>query len=57
MAKRNLKVLYYDDNRECDRCDNQRTCAIIETLSGEVFVICIECLKEIIKESEELMEE
>lgn len=44
------KLLYIDgDKKECDMCNKKKITASIEGICGDVFVICKECLKKIIK--------
>ncbi len=49
MSK-HASVLFYDDS-ECDMCDKKGITAHIDTLSGHVTVICIECIVRILNEA------
>ena len=40
---------FYDDNKECDMCNNRTEVAVIESLGGDFLLICKECLEKIIK--------
>lgn len=55
MSKQ-AKVLFYEDDNECDMCDKHSTVVIIETLDGDGLCICMDCLKEIIEKGEKLNE-
>jgi len=47
---RHAKLLFYEDERECDICDCKRPCAIIEDLIGNCSCYCLQCLQDIITE-------
>lgn len=44
-----VSLIYIDgDEKLCDGCDEMKKCASINTISGEVMIICKDCLQEII---------
>jgi hypothetical protein len=46
-----VKLLWVDGDEDkvfCDGCDEKKSCAHIDDINGNVMVICIDCLKEII---------
>lgn len=46
-----VSLIYIDgDAQLCDACDEKRECAVINTLSKHVMIICQGCLQEIINE-------
>jgi hypothetical protein len=47
-------LLYVDgDPKECDFCDNIKKCASIKWLTGDVIIICKDCLLEFVNEFED----
>jgi hypothetical protein len=49
-----VSLLYVDDIKKlCDGCDEKKICASINDISGNVMVICKDCLQEIIEYFEE----
>jgi hypothetical protein len=46
-----VQLLYVDGNEKlCDGCDTMKKCASIKDISGNVMVICKDCLTEIIEQ-------
>lgn len=46
-----VQLLYIDgDKKLCDGCDTNKECASIKDISGNVMVICKDCLTEIIEQ-------
>lgn len=44
-------LLYIDgDKKPCDCCDEEKICASVEDIIGNVWIICKDCLQDIIKE-------
>jgi hypothetical protein len=48
------KLLFYSKDVECDMCDKHKECAILESLGHDCLVICLNCLKKIVKHKVEL---
>ena len=49
--KGNARLLFIEDDKECDICDEIVPCASIDYIGGiysQVFIICKKCLQEII---------
>ena len=47
MERVSSGLLYVDeDKKECDFCDNIKKCASIQWISGDVIIICKDCLTE-----------
>ena len=45
-----LSLLYIDDSEKlCDGCDKLKKCASVRSISGDVSIICKDCLIEIIE--------
>ena len=45
-----LSLLYIDDSEKlCDGCDELKKCASVMSISGDVSIICKDCLTEIIE--------
>ena len=45
-----VTLLYIDgDKKLCDGCDKKKKCASIRDITGNVMVICKDCLNEIIQ--------
>ena len=54
MARVHTGLLYVDgDPKECDFCDNKKVCASIQWISGDIIVICKDCLTEFVEEFED----
>lgn len=46
-----LKLLFIDEEKQvCDGCDEPKICASMQTITDDVFIICKDCLQEIINE-------
>jgi hypothetical protein len=46
-----VQLLYVDgDGKLCDGCDKHKKCASIKDISGDVMIICKDCLTEIIEQ-------
>jgi hypothetical protein len=46
-----VQLLYIDgDEKLCDGCDSMKVCASIKDISGNVMVICKDCLTEMIEQ-------
>ena len=46
-----VQLLYIDvDEKLCDGCDEDKKCASIRDISGNVMIICKDCLNEIIEQ-------
>lgn len=44
-----ISLLYIDEaEKTCDGCDENKKCASISAVSGNVSIICKDCLQEII---------
>jgi len=44
-------LLFIDgDERTCDCCDDQKICASIVNLIGDVTIVCKDCLMDVVKE-------
>ena len=45
-----LSLLYIDGSEKlCDGCDELKKCASVRSISGDVSIICKDCLSEIIE--------
>ena len=45
-----LSLLYIDgDEKLCDGCDELKKCASVRSISGDVSIVCKDCLTEIIE--------
>ena len=50
MAGRLAEVLFYvEEKRDCDMCDKENHCVVINTLGNDCLNICKECLEKIVK--------
>jgi len=44
-----VSLIYVDgDPKTCDGCDEQKVCASVRDIVGNVMIICKDCLQEII---------
>ena len=48
---RHAEFLYYQDDTECDICDNKSEVAIIMTINRNGLCVCLSCLKKIVEHS------
>lgn len=53
----NARILNYEDDIECDICDQTSPCVLINTLGNDVIMICENCISMIIKQFREFREE
>ena len=54
MSRVQSGLLYVDEDKiECDFCDNIKKCASIRHISGNIMIICKDCLKEFMNYIEE----
>jgi len=44
-----LSLIYIDsDEKLCDGCDERKVCASLSSISGNVSIVCKDCLNEIL---------
>lgn len=48
-----LRLIYIDgDGKLCDGCDELKVCASLRSVSGDVSIVCKDCLNEILEHFE-----
>ena len=48
-----LSLIHVDgDEKLCDGCDERKVCASLSSISGDVSIVCKDCLNEILKHFE-----
>ncbi len=47
--KRKASLMFVEDNKICDGCDRIGKCASINTLGGEVSILCQDCIEGILE--------